>query len=44
MPSHDLSRLARNRLDDAQLMLRIEGSGAKVVSVLETSTRPPAAG
>ena len=32
---YDLSRLARNRLDDAQLMLHIEGSGAKVVSVLE---------
>jgi site-specific DNA recombinase len=32
---YDLSRLARNRLDDAQLMLQIEGSGAKVVSVLE---------
>jgi site-specific DNA recombinase len=32
---YDLSRLARNRLDDAQLMLQIESSGAKVVSVLE---------
>jgi len=32
---YDLSRLARNRLDDAQLMLLIEASGAKVVSVLE---------
>lgn len=32
---YDLSRLARNRLDDAQLMLQIEASGAKVVSVLE---------
>jgi site-specific DNA recombinase len=32
---YDLSRLARNRLDDAQLMLLIESSGAKLVSVLE---------
>lgn len=32
---YDLSRLARNRLDDAQLMLQIESTGAKLVSVLE---------
>lgn len=38
---YDLSRLARNRLDDALLMLQIEQSGAKLVSVLENIDQTP---
>ena len=39
---YDLSRLARNRLDDASLLLKIEASGAKLVSVLENIDSTPA--
>jgi site-specific DNA recombinase len=38
---YDLSRLARNRLDDALLMLKIEQAGAKLVSVLENVDQTP---
>jgi site-specific DNA recombinase len=38
---YDLSRLARNRLDDALLMLKIEQSGARLVSVLENIDQTP---
>jgi site-specific DNA recombinase len=38
---YDLSRLARNRLDDALLMLKIEQSGARLVSVLENVDQTP---
>jgi site-specific DNA recombinase len=38
---YDLSRLARNRLDDALLMLKIEESGARLVSVLENVDQTP---
>jgi site-specific DNA recombinase len=38
---YDLSRLARNRLDDALLMLQIEQSGARLVSVLENVDQTP---
>ena len=39
---YDISRLARNRLDDANLLLRIEQSGARLVSVLENIDATPA--
>jgi site-specific DNA recombinase len=39
---YDISRLARNRLDDATLLLRIEQSGAQLVSVLENIDATPA--
>ncbi len=39
---YDLSRLARNRLDDATLMLEIVQSGAALVSVLENIDQTPA--
>ncbi len=39
---YDISRLARNRLDDATLLLRIEQSGARLVSVLENIDTTPA--
>jgi len=39
---YDLSRLARNRTDDALLMVQIEASGAKLVSVLENIDQTPA--
>jgi site-specific DNA recombinase len=39
---YDLSRLARNRLDDALLMVRIEQFGARLVSVLENIDKTPA--
>ena len=38
---YDLSRLARNRLDDAQLMADIVSSGAELVSVLENIDQTP---
>ena len=39
---YDLSRLARNRLDDALLMVEIEACGARLVSVLENIDETPA--
>lgn len=39
---YDISRLARNRLDDANLLLRIEQTGARLVSVLENIDATPA--
>ncbi len=39
---YDLSRLARNRADDALLMLEIEASGARLVSCLENIDQTPA--
>jgi site-specific DNA recombinase len=39
---YDISRLARNRLDDANLLLKIEQSGARLVSVLENIDATPA--
>jgi site-specific DNA recombinase len=39
---YDLSRLARNRLDDATVLLQIEASGAQLVSVLENIDATPA--
>jgi DNA invertase Pin-like site-specific DNA recombinase len=39
---YDISRLARNRLDNANLLLRIEQAGARLVSVLENIDATPA--
>ena len=39
---YDLSRLARNRLDDATLLMQIEATGAESVSVLENIDATPA--
>jgi DNA invertase Pin-like site-specific DNA recombinase len=39
---YDLSRLARNRLDDATLLMQIESLGAKLVSVAESIDATPA--
>jgi site-specific DNA recombinase len=38
---YDLSRLARNRADDVLLMLQIEQTGARLVSVLENIDQTP---
>lgn len=39
---YDLSRLARNRLDDAMLLMQIEATGARLVSVVENIDKTPA--
>jgi predicted site-specific integrase-resolvase len=39
---YDLSRLARNRLDDALLMVEIQAAGTKLVSVAENVDETPA--
>jgi site-specific DNA recombinase len=39
---YDLSRLARNRLDDALLMVEIQAAGTRLVAVAENVDETPA--